>query len=66
MCSSDLFAEGLEAFRLLQSVGVDPSGELLAPLRSFGDFPKQPEWYSAARGEALGSVESLETKRPDV
>ena len=49
----EIFAEGLQDYALLQTVGVERSARLLAPIRSFEDFPKTEDWRSKARAALL-------------
>lgn len=45
----ELFAEAMNDYRLLQTLGVERGDPLLAPIRAFDDFPKRPEWRARAR-----------------
>jgi len=49
----EVFAESLQDYALLQSAGVKPDGPLLAPLKSYADFPKSAEWIESARTKLL-------------
>ncbi len=49
----EVFAESMQDFALLQTVGADPAGRPLAALRGFGDFPKQATWIVSARRRLL-------------
>ncbi len=49
----EVFAESLQDYALLQTLGVPRDGALLAPLRDFDDFPKDGRWLLAARRELL-------------
>lgn len=49
----EVFAESLQDYALLQTLGVDAAGKLLAPLKSFQDFPKTEAWISSARRRLL-------------
>lgn len=45
----EIFGESLQDYALLQTLGIDRSDPLLAPLKSFADFPKTVKWRSDAR-----------------
>ena len=45
----EVFGESLQDYALLQTLGVDRDGTLLAPIKSFTDFPKNAKWRSEAR-----------------
>ncbi len=45
----EVFAESLQDYRLLQTLGVSRDDAFLADLHSFEDFPKTSEWREAAR-----------------
>ncbi len=45
----EAFADSLQEYALLQTLGVPRDGALLAPLRSFEDFPKTEAWRLKAR-----------------
>jgi len=45
----EVFAESLQDYALLQTLGVEPTGAALATLRSFEDFPKSASWIQATR-----------------
>ncbi len=47
----EVFAESLQDYQLLQTLGLSRDHELLAPLRGFDDFPKRESWRSRARRE---------------
>ncbi len=49
----EVFAESLQDWALLRGKGIDPDSRSLLALRSFGDFPKTPEWIVAARSKLL-------------
>ena len=49
----EVFGESLQDYRLLQTLGVPRDGRLLAPLRSFEDFPKTEAWRGRARRRLL-------------
>ncbi|MBA3686392.1 MAG: DUF4091 domain-containing protein [Planctomycetes bacterium] len=49
----EVFAESLQDYALLQTVGVDPRGPLLRALASFADFPRSERWLAKARAVLL-------------
>jgi hypothetical protein len=49
----EVFAESLQDYALLQTLGVEPDSRLLAPLRDFDDFPKDGRWLTRARRRLL-------------
>lgn len=49
----ELFAESLQDYALLQTVGQDRASRLLAPLKSFCDFPKTEKWIRDTRRKLL-------------
>jgi hypothetical protein len=53
----EVFAESLQDYALLQTLGVDPHGSLLQPLKSFCDFPKSADWLVRARRQLLTGSE---------
>jgi hypothetical protein len=44
----EVFAEGLQDYALLQTAGVSPDDALLAPLKTYADFPKSAGWLEQA------------------
>jgi hypothetical protein len=49
----EVFAESLQDYALLQTLGVPHDGPLLADLKSFEDFPKNEAWIESARRRLL-------------
>lgn len=49
----ETFAQSLQDYALLQTLGVPRDDKLLAALRSFEDFPKTERWVAAARRKLL-------------
>jgi hypothetical protein len=49
----EVFAESLQDYALLQSAGIKPDDPLLAPLKSYADFPKSAAWIESARAKLL-------------
>ena len=50
----EVFHETLQDYALLESLGVDPEGDLLKVFESFEDFPRDEKWYDKARRQLLG------------
>ena len=50
----EIFAEAMQDYALLQTLGVDRGGKLLADIKSFCDFPKDPAWRIRLRRRLLG------------
>jgi hypothetical protein len=51
----EVFAESLQDYAILQTAGVRPDDPLLAPLKSYADFPKDEQWIDAALAHILKS-----------
>jgi len=49
----EVFADSLQDYALLQTVGTDPGGTLLEPLRDFNDFPRDEAWLWRTRAKLL-------------
>lgn len=49
----EIFGESLQDYAMLQTLGVDPAGELLAPFEDFNKFPKDARWLAEARKRLL-------------
>jgi len=49
----EVWAESLQDYALLQTLGADRGAPMLAPLRAFDDFPKDASWIAAARKKLL-------------
>lgn len=49
----EVFAESLEDYAMLQTIGLDRNPPLLASLKSYADFPKKEEWIHNAMKELL-------------
>ena len=49
----EIFAESLQDYQLLQTLGVDRDDPMLREIRSFEDFPKTEEWRAAVRQRLL-------------
>lgn len=55
----EVFAESLQDYQLLQTLGIPRDHELLRGLRDFDDFPKTAAWRRAARRALLASVDGM-------
>lgn len=49
----EAFADSLQDYALLQTLGIDPDNRLLAPLQSFEAFPKTERWIVNTRRTLL-------------
>ena len=49
----EVFAESLQDYTLLQTLGVDPDDSALAPLQDFRVFPRDPAWIPCVRRKIL-------------
>jgi hypothetical protein len=49
----EVFAESLQDYAILQSAGIKPDDPLLAPLKTYAQFPKSEAWIEAARAKIL-------------
>jgi len=49
----EVFAESLQDYALLQTLGIDRTDPLLRPLRSFEEFPKTETWIRSAKRDLL-------------
>ncbi len=47
----EIFAESLQDYALLQTLGIERSDALFEPIRSFEDFPKMENWRRDARSK---------------
>ncbi len=53
----EVFAESLQDYQLLQALGVDRDDPVLAPVRSFADFPKTERWRRRLRTELFAMAD---------
>jgi len=53
----EVIAESLQDYALMQSLGVDRSDELFAPILNFCDFPKTESWRREARARLFSRVD---------
>jgi hypothetical protein len=49
----EVFAESLQDYAMLQSAGIKPDDPLLAPLKTYAQFPKSEEWLRATMEAVL-------------
>ena len=47
----EIFAESLQDYALLQTLGVDRDESFMKDIKSFADFPKDPAWRKAAKAK---------------
>jgi hypothetical protein len=52
----EVFAESMQDFALLQTVGLAPGSKALAALKSFSDFPKNAQWILRQRLKLLTAL----------
>ena len=45
----------MQDYALLQTLKVDPDGDLLAPFEDFNEFPKSQHWLETARDRLLSA-----------
>ena len=55
----EVFAESLQDYAILQTAGIAPSDAMLADIKTYADFPKDPEWLSKALRKVLKSPEGV-------
>ena len=55
----EVFSEAMQDYALLESLGVPRDDPLLAPIRSFADFPKNADWRLAARRRLFARADAL-------
>ncbi|MBN1341979.1 MAG: DUF4091 domain-containing protein [Phycisphaerae bacterium] len=49
----EVFAESLQDYALLQTLGVDRNGPMLSALKDFDRFPKDARWFTSMRKRLL-------------
>ena len=49
----EVFAESLEDYALLQTLGVKPDDPILKDIHTYADFPKTASWITAAIDQLL-------------
>lgn len=49
----EIFAEAMQDYALLQTLGIDRESKLLSAIKSFEDFPKDADWRRRARHALL-------------
>ena len=58
----EVFAESLQDYAMLQTAGIKPDDPLLAPLKSYADFPKDQAWLRHVLEAMLNSPPSAATR----
>lgn len=49
----EIFGESLQDYALLQAAGITQDDPMLSPLKDYNNFPKTPDWVSAALDKLL-------------
>jgi len=49
----EVFAEAMQDYALLQTVGVERDAKLLAEIRDFANYPQTEDWRKSARRKLL-------------
>ncbi len=52
----EIFAEAMQDYALLQTLGIDREDKLLSAIKSFEDFPKDASWRQKARAKLFSLV----------
>ncbi|MDT8389334.1 MAG: DUF4091 domain-containing protein [Lentisphaeria bacterium] len=52
----EVFAESLQDYSLLHTLGIDRDDPRMAPLKSFKDFPKNEHWRNQLKRQLLMEV----------
>ncbi|MBR0056920.1 MAG: DUF4091 domain-containing protein, partial [Kiritimatiellae bacterium] len=60
----EVFAEAMQDYALLQTLGVPRDAPLLAPIRSFADFPKDASWRLSARRRLFARARTASASGP--
>ncbi|MCD4823173.1 MAG: DUF4091 domain-containing protein [Phycisphaerae bacterium] len=58
----EIFGESLQDYALLQTLGVDRNNKLLAPLKSFENFPKTERWRRDLRAKLFAEAKKKTKK----
>lgn len=53
----EIFAESLQDYALLQTACLDRESKLISDVKSFSDFPKNPDWRRAAKLKLYAMIE---------
>lgn len=53
----EVFAESLQDYALLQTVGVDPDDPMLAEIQDYAEFPRDEAWILQQRAELLARLD---------
>lgn len=59
----EVFAESLQDYALLQTLGVDPTGPVLSELKDFHIFPKDERWLLDTRARLLADQDAPARRR---
>lgn len=49
----EVFSQSLQDYAILQTLGINPSDEILSDIKSYSDFPKNAEWIINKRKELI-------------
>lgn len=49
----EVFAQSLQDYALLQTIGVDPHSDILSGIKEYDQFPKNADWITATRNKLL-------------
>lgn len=60
----EVFAEAMQDYALLQTVGIPADDPLFAPIKSFADFPKDAAWRIAAKARLYRLADIRAKKKP--
>jgi hypothetical protein len=59
----EVFAESLQDYAMLQSAGIKPDDPLLAELKTYAEFPRDPEWFRGAMERLIARKSVAATTR---
>ncbi|SIO30157.1 protein of unknown function [Singulisphaera sp. GP187] len=51
----EVFAESLQDYAILQTAGIAPGDAMLSDIKTYADFPKDPEWLAKTLRKVLKS-----------
>jgi hypothetical protein len=52
----EVFAESMQDYALMQTLGIDPAGKLLRPIKDYQDFPRDAAWITRTRRALLAGT----------
>lgn len=55
----EVFAESLQDYALLQNAAIAPDDAMLAAIRDYADFPRDPAWIAERRGSLLAELDRV-------